>query len=151
MNLAEQVYQVVKPLPEAMTQEVLDFALFLRQREEAQKVRHLAPAQVESLSDWDNAEFTQMAMAQAMRGLEDEPELYSLDDAKTISPITKSQNGLLENANPDDEQKNTQQFLERIKNIKRVTAPYPSEDMVAMLREGKEHLLVAAVAHHAQK
>ncbi len=86
MNLAEQVYQTVKPLPEARVQEVLDFALFLRQRE--------------SITDWDNAEFTQMANEQ-----------------------------------------NTQQLLERIKNIKRVTAPYSSEDRVAMLREGKEQLV----------
>jgi len=28
MSLAEQVYQTIKPLPEAMVQEVLDFALF---------------------------------------------------------------------------------------------------------------------------
>jgi len=35
MSLAEQVYQTIKPLPEAMVQEVLDFALFLSQREES--------------------------------------------------------------------------------------------------------------------
>ena len=34
MNLAEQVYQTIKPLPEPLLQEILDFALFLRQREE---------------------------------------------------------------------------------------------------------------------
>ncbi|MEQ1638029.1 MAG: DUF2281 domain-containing protein [Methylococcales bacterium] len=32
MSLAEQLYQTVKPLPESMVQEILDFALFLRQR-----------------------------------------------------------------------------------------------------------------------
>jgi len=34
MSLAEQVYQTIKPLPEPMVQKILDFALFLRQREE---------------------------------------------------------------------------------------------------------------------
>jgi hypothetical protein len=56
MNLAEQVYQTVKPLPEPMVQEVLDFALFLRQREESQEWQNLMLAQAESFADWDNAE-----------------------------------------------------------------------------------------------
>lgn len=56
MNLAEQVYQTVKPLPEPMVQEVLDFALFLRQREESREWRNLMLAQAESFADWDNAE-----------------------------------------------------------------------------------------------
>ncbi|WP_157205564.1 DUF2281 domain-containing protein [Methylomonas koyamae] len=34
MNLAEQIYKTVKLLPESVAQEVLNFALFLRQREE---------------------------------------------------------------------------------------------------------------------
>jgi hypothetical protein len=82
MTLAEQVYQTVKPLPEAKVQEVLDFALFLQQRE--------------AVTNWDNAEFTEM----------------------------------------NDEQ-NTQQLLERIKNIKRVSAPYSSEILVRELRHEK--------------
>jgi hypothetical protein len=56
MNLAEQVYQTVKPLPEAKVQEVLDFALFLLQREATQEWQNLMLAQTESLNDWDNAE-----------------------------------------------------------------------------------------------
>ncbi|MBU0501424.1 MAG: DUF2281 domain-containing protein [Gammaproteobacteria bacterium] len=56
MNLAEQVYQTVKPMPEALVQEVLDFVLFLRQREESQEWRNLMLAQADSLADWDNAE-----------------------------------------------------------------------------------------------
>jgi ABC-type Fe3+ transport system substrate-binding protein len=36
----------------------------------------------ESFTDWDNAEFSEMAMNQAMRGMENEPELYTLDDLK---------------------------------------------------------------------
>ncbi len=56
MNLAEQVYQTVKPLPEPMVQEVLDFALFLRQREESLEWQNLMLAQTASLADWDNPE-----------------------------------------------------------------------------------------------
>ena len=56
MNLAEQVYQATKPLPEAMVQEVLDFALFLRQREEKAEWQNLMLAQTRALADWDNNE-----------------------------------------------------------------------------------------------
>jgi len=56
MNLAEQVYQAIKPLPEAMVQEVLDFALYLRQREEKAEWQNLMFAQNSSLADWDNDE-----------------------------------------------------------------------------------------------
>ncbi len=56
MNLAEQLYQTVKPLPETLVQEVLDFALFLQQREESLEWRNFMLAQTSSLDDWDNAE-----------------------------------------------------------------------------------------------
>lgn len=67
------------------------------------------------LSDWNNAEFNEMAMNQAMRGMENEPALYE--------SLT------------DDEQ-NTQQLLEMIKNIKPVTCEYSSEQIVRSLRDG---------------
>ena len=56
MNLAEQVYQAVKPLPDPIVQEILDFALFLRQREAAVEWQNLMNAQTVSLTDWDNTE-----------------------------------------------------------------------------------------------
>lgn len=56
MNLAEQVYQAIQPLPESMVQEVLDFALFLRQREERSEWQNLMLAQASSFANWDNAE-----------------------------------------------------------------------------------------------
>jgi len=56
MSLADQVYQTIKPLPESMVQEVLDFALFLREREEKAEWQNLMTAQTISLADWDNAE-----------------------------------------------------------------------------------------------
>ena len=56
MSLAEQVYQTIKPLPEPIVQEILDFALFLRQREEQAEWQNLKDAQTCSLKDWDNCE-----------------------------------------------------------------------------------------------
>jgi len=115
MNLAEQIYQAVKPLSMVKAQEVLDFALFLQQRKEWQ---NLMLAQTKSLNDWDNDEdeaWSKMSMTQAMRGMENEPALYE--------SLT------------DDEQ-NTQQLLEMIKNIKPVTCEYSSEQIVRSLRDG---------------
>jgi hypothetical protein len=43
---------------------------------------------------------------------------------------------------------NIRDFLKLIKNIKPVKAPYSSEEIVAMLREGKEHLITEAYAHN---
>jgi len=56
MSLAEQVYQTIKPLPEPLVQEILDFALFLRQREESLEWQNLMLAQTGSFADWDNAD-----------------------------------------------------------------------------------------------
>ncbi|MEY3880142.1 MAG: hypothetical protein RIQ94_937 [Pseudomonadota bacterium] len=56
MSLAEQVYQTVKPLPEPLVQEILDFALFLRQREESFEWQNLMLAQTCSFNDWNNIE-----------------------------------------------------------------------------------------------
>lgn len=54
MSLAEQVYQTIKPLPEPMLQETLDFALFLRQREDQAEWQNIMNAQACSFADWDN-------------------------------------------------------------------------------------------------
>jgi hypothetical protein len=56
MRLAEQVYQTIKLLPEPVVQEVLDFALFLRQREEQAEWQNIMNTQTCSLEDWDNIE-----------------------------------------------------------------------------------------------
>lgn len=56
MNLAKQVYQTIQSLPESRVQEVLDFALFLQQREASREWQNLMLAQTESFADWDNAE-----------------------------------------------------------------------------------------------
>lgn len=56
MSLADQVYQTIKPLPEPLVQEILDFALFLRLREDQTEWQNLMNAQTHSLADWDNPE-----------------------------------------------------------------------------------------------
>jgi hypothetical protein len=43
-------------LPENIVQEVLDFALFLRQREEKSEWQNLMLAQASAFIDWDNDE-----------------------------------------------------------------------------------------------
>ena len=44
--------------------------------------------------------------------------------------------------------KNKRHFLNRIRNIKPVKAPFSSEEMIAMLREGKEQQLIDAQTSH---
>ena len=56
MSLAKQVYQTIKSLPEPLVQEILDFALFLRHREENADWQNLMLAQTCSFADWDNVE-----------------------------------------------------------------------------------------------
>jgi hypothetical protein len=45
---------------------------------------------------------------------------------------------------------NQKNFLELIRNIKSVKAPYSSEEMVAMLRQGKESELTETIANYAK-
>lgn len=57
MDLAELVYEQVKALPEPLAREVLDFANFLRERQERAEWRDLMEAQSKSLAPlWDNAQ-----------------------------------------------------------------------------------------------
>jgi hypothetical protein len=57
MTVAEQVYEQAKLLPEPLAQEVLDFALFLRSRQERAEWRDLVHAQSVALAAvWDNPE-----------------------------------------------------------------------------------------------
>lgn len=51
MSLADTIYEVIKPFPDDMAKEVLDFALYLNQREDTQEWRNLQAAQVKSLND----------------------------------------------------------------------------------------------------
>ena len=55
INLSKRI-NLIKPLPENIAQEVLDFALFLRQREEKYEWQNLMLAQASAFIDWDNDE-----------------------------------------------------------------------------------------------
>lgn len=80
------IQQRAAVLPLALQTEVLHYMMFLQQKIQQEtssnSQRITAPYSSEFFTDWDNADFTEMAMTQAMRGMEDEPVLYSLDDLK---------------------------------------------------------------------
>ncbi|SFU43479.1 DUF2281 domain-containing protein [Halomonas korlensis] len=71
MQLEELVAKISR-LPAFRQQEVMDFVAFLEQR-------HSDSAQGEQ-ADWSEQQFRAMSAEQAMRGLDDEPEIYSEDD-----------------------------------------------------------------------
>lgn len=69
----DELISKVSRLPDTCQQEVLDFVAFLEQRYGNLSETH---------ADWSERQFTAMSVDQAMRGMEDEPELYSEDDLK---------------------------------------------------------------------
>ncbi len=71
-----QLFEKIQALPLDKQAEVFDFIEFLASRSPKPKGQETAEA------DWTPAEFSQMAMSQAMRGMEEEPPLYTLDDLK---------------------------------------------------------------------
>jgi len=73
MQLEELIAKVSR-LPAFRQQEVIDFVSFLEAR--YGDAEHGEPA------DWSEQQFRTMSVEQAMRGLEDEPDLYSEDDLK---------------------------------------------------------------------
>ena len=66
MTLAEKVVKKMQSLPEDKQAEVLDFVDFLEKK----------------LAEEENRAWSQFSLAAAMRGMEDEEDLYSLDDLK---------------------------------------------------------------------
>ena len=69
-------WEKIQALPPDKQAEVFDFIEFLVSRSPTPRDREIAEG------DWTNAEFSHMAMSQAMRGMEEEPPLYTLDDLK---------------------------------------------------------------------
>ena len=69
MTLSEKIAQQVHLVPESAQLEVLDFVEFLQGRSR----RH----------DEDN-EWSRFSLSQAMRGMEREPDLYSVDDLREV-------------------------------------------------------------------
>lgn len=70
MTLTEKIFSHIESLPETYKAEVLDFVEFL-----ASKSRKLQEPEDEERTAW-----SRFSLAQAAKGMEDEPELYSLDD-----------------------------------------------------------------------
>ena len=58
MSIAQQIYQSVKPLPEPLAREVLDFIAILMLRQSHKESDDLQRAQTQSqaVADWDNAD-----------------------------------------------------------------------------------------------
>lgn len=73
MGYAELIERL-QSLPQDKQAEVFDFVEFLS----ARSGQGEAPAH----GEWTDAEFARMAMAQALRGLEDEPVAYTLADLR---------------------------------------------------------------------
>ena len=70
MTLTEKIFTHLENLPETYQVEVLDFVEFLES-----KSRKLADRDDEERTIWSS-----FSLAQALRGMEDEDDLYSLDD-----------------------------------------------------------------------
>jgi hypothetical protein len=70
MTLAEKIFSHIEDLPEQDQAEVLDFVEFLKNRS-----TKTAAAETADRETWSN-----FSLAQAMRGMEGEDELYFLDD-----------------------------------------------------------------------
>ena len=66
MTLAEKIIQKMQSLPEDKQAEVLDFVDFLEKK----------------LAEEENRAWSEFSLTSAMRGMENEEELYSLDDLK---------------------------------------------------------------------
>lgn len=111
MQLDEQLHQHIELLPLELKAEVLDFVLFLEQKQARERIK-----QVMSVI----------------------PEAVDSDDKK-IEPKTQKLIGILKNAdNFVMEEDNTQELLELITHITPVKCQYTTEQIVRSLRDGIE-------------
>jgi len=69
-----QLIEKLQILPTEKQVEVFDFVEFLAER--------FSKPTTPNFSDWSEQDFAELAMAQAIRGLEDEPVLYTEADIK---------------------------------------------------------------------
>jgi Protein of unknown function (DUF2281) len=73
MGYAELI-ETLQNLPQDKRAEVFDFVEFLAAKSKvASGIRH---------EEWTDGEFAQLAMRQALRGMEDEAVIYTRDDIK---------------------------------------------------------------------
>lgn len=75
MGYAELIERL-QALPQDKQAEVFDFIEFLSTRSGNAGTSHFAH------DDWTDAEFSKLAMTQALRGIEDDPVAYSRDDLR---------------------------------------------------------------------
>lgn len=68
MTLDEKIQQYAQKLPASYQEELLDYVQYLLMKAEQQEKQ-----------DW-----TSLSLASAMRGMEDEPDLYNLSDLKVV-------------------------------------------------------------------
>lgn len=73
MHMDELITKVSR-LPDVYQREVLDFVAFLEQR--------YGNVGSQGHGDWAESQFQAMSVDQAMRGMEDEQDLYSEEDLK---------------------------------------------------------------------
>lgn len=73
-----ELAQKISHLPKLMQQEVIDFVAFL----EARQGVALAKKGQAVEGDWSLDDFQEMSLSQAMRGLESEPDIYTVADLK---------------------------------------------------------------------
>lgn len=76
MGYAELIQQRLQTLPQEKQAEVYDFVEFIATRTQA------AQATPQQHSEWTDQEFSRLALAHAMRGLENDPIDYQLTDLK---------------------------------------------------------------------
>jgi hypothetical protein len=87
-TILEQIQRHAAALPLSSQAELLNYVLYLKERVRQKILTNSNQLKGESLAQWLleipdvdlDEDFRQMSMAQAMRGMEDEPCLYSLDD-----------------------------------------------------------------------
>lgn len=72
MTLAQKILTQVESLPEPYQAEVLDFVEFLEHKAK----KHPAA------TDEERVEWSQFALAQAFRGMEDDEDVYSIEDVR---------------------------------------------------------------------
>ncbi|MBF0309736.1 MAG: DUF2281 domain-containing protein [Magnetococcales bacterium] len=74
--IISELIKKVESLPEVKQAEVFDFVEFLLERLEPEE-RQLSPGE-----DWNDVDFSELSMVQALRGMEDDPVVYTLDDLR---------------------------------------------------------------------
>lgn len=77
MGYAELI-ETIQNLPQDKQAEVFDFVEFLAAKSRA------AGIGLKTAEEWTNNEFAQIAMRQALRGIEDETVSYTCDDIKEL-------------------------------------------------------------------